>query len=97
MNLARREEILPAAVERSARCPSRNVILAAMKIEFTSQLFKAGKMFVAHSPELDISSCATTERKALANLQEAVRLVLEAAARKGSLNQILEESGFSRR
>ena len=41
-----------------------------MKIEFTSQVFKERKMFVAHSPELDISSCATTERKALANLQE---------------------------
>ena len=54
-------------------------------------------MFVAHSPELDVSSCATTEHKALANLQEAVRLFLEEAERKGSLAQILEEAGFSRR
>jgi hypothetical protein len=55
-----------------------------MKIEFTSHVFKEGKMFVAHTPELDISSCATTKGKALANLQEAVRL-------------FLEEAGFSRR
>jgi predicted RNase H-like HicB family nuclease len=68
-----------------------------MKIEFTSQVFKEGRMFVAHSPELDISSCATTERKALENLQEAVRLFLEEAERKGSLKQILKEAGFSRR
>ena len=68
-----------------------------MKIEFTGQLFKEGKMFVAHSPELDLSSCATTERKALANLQEAVRLFLEEAEKKGSLDDILREAGFSRR
>jgi len=67
-----------------------------MKIEFTSQIFKEGKMFVAHAPELDISSCATTKGKALTNLQQAVRLFLEEAEKKGSLQQILKESGFSR-
>lgn len=54
-------------------------------------------MFVAHSPELDVSSCATTEAKALENLQQAVRLFLEEAEKKGSLEQILQEAGFSRR
>ena len=54
-------------------------------------------MFVAHSPELDVSSCATTERKALANLQQAVRLFLEEAEKQGSLEQILREAGFSKR
>jgi predicted RNase H-like HicB family nuclease len=68
-----------------------------MKIEFTSQVFKEGRMFVAHTPELDISSCATTKTKALANLQEAVRLFLDEAEQKGSLRQILKEAGFSRR
>ena len=68
-----------------------------MTLEFTSQVFKEGKMFVAHTPELDISSCATTKAKALTNLQRAVRLFLEEAQRKGSLQQILDEAGFSRR
>ena len=68
-----------------------------MKIEFTSQVFKEGRMFVAHTPELDISSCATTKTKALENLQEAVRLFLEEAERVGSLRQILKEAGFSKR
>ena len=67
-----------------------------MKIEFTSQVFKEGRMFVAHTPELDISSCATTKTKALANLQQAVRLFLEETEKKGSLDQILKEAGFSR-
>ena len=67
-----------------------------MKIEFTTQVFKEGRMFVAHSPELDVSSCATTERKAIENLQQAVSLFLDEAERKGSLTQILKEAGFSR-
>jgi predicted RNase H-like HicB family nuclease len=67
-----------------------------MDIEFTSQVFKEGGMFVAHTPELDISSCATTKTKALANLQEAVLIFLEEAEKKGSLQQILKEAGFSR-
>jgi len=33
-----------------------------MKTEFTSQVFKEGKMFVAHTPELDISSCTTMDQ-----------------------------------
>ena len=68
-----------------------------MKIEFTTQVFKEGKMFVAYTPELDLSSCATTQAKAQKNLIEAVRLFLEEAEKKGSLAQILEEAGFVRR
>jgi hypothetical protein len=68
-----------------------------MKIQFTSQVFREGKMYVAYSPELDLSSCATTKAKAQTNLLEAVRLFLEEAGRKGSLEQILNEAGFVRR
>jgi len=68
-----------------------------MKIQFTSQIFRESKMYVAYSPELDLSSCATTEKKAQENLLEAVRLFLEEAEKKGSLNQILKEAGFVRR
>ena len=68
-----------------------------VKIEFTSQVFKEGKMYVAHTPELDLSSCATTQTKAQKNLIEAVRLFLEEAEKKGSLHQILAEAGFVRR
>ncbi len=68
-----------------------------MKIQFTTQIFHEGKMYVAYSPDLDVSSCATTETKAQKNLLEAVRLFLEEAEKKGSLNQILREAGFIRR
>jgi len=52
-------------------------------------------MFVAHTPELDVSSCATTEAKALANLREAGRLFLEEAEKKGSLEQVLKDLRIS--
>ena len=68
-----------------------------MKIQFTSQIFREGKMYVAYSPELDVSSCATTKAKAQKNLLEAVRLFLEESEKKGSLDQILKEAGFVRR
>ena len=68
-----------------------------MNIEFTTNVFKEGKMYVAYAAELDLSSCATTQNKAQRNLLEAVRLFLEEAERKGSLSRILQEAGFVRR
>jgi predicted RNase H-like HicB family nuclease len=65
-----------------------------MEIQFTTQIFKEGREYVAYTPELDLSSCGDTEGKALTNLKEAVRLFLEEADKIGTLNQILEEAGF---
>jgi predicted RNase H-like HicB family nuclease len=65
-----------------------------MEIQFTTQVFKEGTSFVAHTRELDISSCGDTEQKALDNLNEAVTLFLEESDKQGTLNQILEEAGF---
>ena len=68
--------------------------MAVTEIQFTSHVFKEGSMYVAYTPELDLSSCARTEAKASKNLQEAVRLFLEEAEKHGTLHQILEEAGF---
>ncbi len=65
-----------------------------MEIQFTTQVFKEGKAFVAHTSELDISSCGDTEHQTLDNLSEAVTLFLEEADKLGTLNQILEEAGY---
>ena len=63
-----------------------------MEIQFTTQVFKEGDTFVAHTPELDVSSCGETEQKALENLNEAVTLFLEEADQLGTLKQILKEA-----
>ena len=68
-----------------------------MEIQFTTQIFKEGRIFVAHTRELDVSSCGGTQQKALRNLKEAVRLFLDEAERMGTLEQILEEAGYLKR
>jgi len=67
-----------------------------MDIQFTTDIFKEGAQYVAHTPELDLSSCARTETKARDNLIEAVRLFLEEAGKMGTLEQLLQESGYVR-
>ncbi len=68
-----------------------------MDIQFSIQIFKEGKLYVAYAPQLDVSSCGGTEAKARKNLMEAVRLFLEEADRLETLDQILDEAGFVRR
>jgi predicted RNase H-like HicB family nuclease len=68
-----------------------------MQISFTAQVFKEGRTYVAHTPELDVSSCAGTKAKAERNLLEAVRLFLEEAEKMRTLEQILQEAGYVKR
>jgi predicted RNase H-like HicB family nuclease len=67
------------------------------EIALSVQVWKEGASHVAYSPELDVSSCAKTASQAKARLKEAVFLFLEEAARMGTLDEILAESGFERR
>ena len=67
-----------------------------MEIQFTTRIFKEGRSFVAHAVELDVSSCGGSKEKALRNLKEAVRLFLEEAEKMGTLEQILQEAGYSK-
>ena len=63
---------------------------------FTIHIFKEGPTFVAHVPELDLSSCGATEGEARSNIRDAVHGFLEATAEMGTLTQILEEAGYKR-
>jgi len=74
--------------------PNRN---GENDIALTMQVWKEGASHVAYSPELDISSCGRTANQAKARLREAVSLFIEEAARMGTLEEILAESGFERR
>src|SRR5438132_2493123 len=65
-----------------------------MEIQFTTQIFKEGRTYVAYARELDISSCGSTKDKAARNLKEAVRLFLEQAELMGTLKTILAEAGY---
>ena len=67
-----------------------------MEIQFTTRMFKEGRAYVAHALELDVSSCGGTKEKAVKNLKEAVRLVLEEAEKMGTLDRILKEAAYSK-
>jgi len=58
-----------------------------MVINFTTQVWKEGKMYVSYTPELDISSCGETAAKAKRNLLEAVECFLETAEKMGTFEK----------
>jgi predicted RNase H-like HicB family nuclease len=71
--------------------------LAAVRdISFTVHIFKEGATYVAHAPELDVSSCGDTDEQARRNIQDAVRGFLETCAEMGTLEEILLEAGYQR-
>ena len=63
-------------------------------IAFTVHIFREADVYVAHVPELDVSTCGTTTDEARRNIQDAVRGFLETADEMGTLKDILEESGY---
>jgi predicted RNase H-like HicB family nuclease len=63
-------------------------------ISFTVHTFKEGATYVAHAPELDVSSCGDTDEEARKNIQDAVRGFLETSAEIGTLEEVLLEAGY---
>jgi predicted RNase H-like HicB family nuclease len=64
-------------------------------IFFDTVLLRERGVYVAWTPQLDVSSCGDTAEKARDNLKTAARLLLEEAQRKGTLAGILEEAGYT--
>ena len=65
-------------------------------VSFNVQFFKEGDVFVAHVPEFDVSSCGDTKDLAAKNILDAVRGFLETADEMGTLEEIMQESGYRR-
>ena len=66
-------------------------------IEYTVQIWKEGNQFVAHAMPLDIMSSAKTPEEARKALDEAVHLFLVTADDMGTLDEILQETGYELR
>ena len=60
------------------------------------ELFKEGDVYVALSPELNVSSFGESIDDAKESLREAIELFVEECQEMGTLEDVLEESGFSR-
>lgn len=63
-------------------------------LEVDGLVWQEGRVFVSYCPELDLSSCGDTVEEARTNLRTAIRLFLEEARKMGTLEAILQESGF---
>lgn len=67
-----------------------------MDISVRVEIFKEGDAYVALSPELNVSSFGETVDEAKKSLKEAVGAFIEECEAMGTLEEVLEESGFSR-
>jgi len=65
-----------------------------MDLGFTVRILRERDAFVAHVPELDVSTCGDTEAEARRNIADAVQGFLQTAREHGTLNDILQEAGY---
>jgi predicted RNase H-like HicB family nuclease/predicted RNA binding protein YcfA (HicA-like mRNA interferase family) len=66
------------------------------KFSIRIEIFKEGKEYVALSPELNVSSFGLTIEEAKSSIREAIEAFMEECERMGTLEDVLEESGFIR-
>ena len=64
-------------------------------LTFTVQVFKEGKNFVSYNPELKVASCGKSIDEAKNKLKEAISGFLKSAKEMNTLEEIMEEAGFS--
>ncbi len=67
-----------------------------MKIELNIDYFEEDGVIVALSPELQVSSFGNTLAEAEKSIEEALELFFEGCESLGTLNEVLEESGFKK-
>ncbi len=65
-----------------------------MNISVRIEIFKDGNVYSALSPELNVSSFGETIEDARNSLKEAIEAFVEECKNMGTLDDVLEESGF---
>lgn len=68
-----------------------------MNLSVKVEIFKEGDVYVALSPELNLSSFGETIEKAREAFREALAAFIEECREMGTLEDVLEESGFDKR
>ena len=67
-----------------------------MNLSIKVEIFKEDDVYVALSPELNVSSFGETIFEAKESIKEAIEAFFEECREMGTLNEVLEESGFLR-
>ena len=68
-----------------------------MYLPLKMEIFKEGDVYVAVSPQLNVSSFGETVEDARASLREAIAAFIEECQAMGTLDEVLEEAGFTRK
>ncbi|MCK4430163.1 MAG: type II toxin-antitoxin system HicB family antitoxin [Candidatus Aminicenantes bacterium] len=67
-----------------------------MNISVRIEIFKEGDVYAELSPDLNVSCFGETIEEAKKAIKEAIEAFVEECERMGTLEEILEESGFSK-
>ena len=65
-----------------------------MNISVRIEVFKEDDVYVALSPDLNVSSFGETIEDAKKSVREAIEAFIEECEKMGTLEDVLEESGF---
>ncbi len=66
-----------------------------MTIETTIRIWREGEQYIAHALPLDVSSAGDSPEAARSALGEAVSLFISTAREQGTLDEVLEECGYT--
>ena len=66
------------------------------KFSVRIEIFKEGEEYVALSPELNVSSFGQTIEEVKLAIKEAIEAFMEECERMGTLEDVLEEAGFTK-
>jgi predicted RNase H-like HicB family nuclease len=72
----------------------RKHMSGTLNIEYSAQIWKERNHYVAHAMPLDVMGAGPGPEEARKALDEAVHLFLVTAAEMGTLDEILQESGY---
>ena len=67
-----------------------------MEISVRIEILKEGDVYVALSPDLNVSSFGETMEAAKISFKEAFEAFIEECREMGTLEEVLEESGFTK-
>jgi hypothetical protein len=70
--------------------------LSVKAINLPVTIFKEGKSYVAYSPALDLSTCASTYKKAQVRFSEIVDIFFEELSEMGTLESVLTGLGWQK-
>lgn len=65
-----------------------------MKLQFTIEILKKDKWYLARAPELDFVSQGRTQEEAKKNLLEVIKIQFKEMRNMGTLEEYLQECGF---